>query len=110
MISNINLKNLLILAGGIFSIYVIFNIFDIYKPDPAKKEYEKKIEELERQVQELKVQTLVLEGEYKRITTLPEKNQIITIKTKYEKDSIFIRYAPVSVSDSIIRAKLNSIR
>lgn len=110
MITNINLKNVLIVAAVLFSFYFLYNTIEIFKPDPAKKEYEQKVKELEKEINLLKVQVLVLEGEYKRITTLTEKNQIITIKTKYEKDSIFVRYAPVSVADSIIRAKLNSMR
>jgi len=110
MKSQVSLKYLIIGIALIGSFYLTHFLIQTLKVDPDKKEYLKKIEALEKEIQSLKVEVLVLEKEYQRITTLPEKNQIINIRTKYEKDSIFIRYAPVSVSDSIIRAKLNSIR
>lgn len=108
-LKDVKLSHILGIVALVLSFYVTYLLVDFLKVNPEKKEFEKKIEALEKEIEFLKQEVYFLEGEYNAITTLPEKNQIITIKTKYEKDSIFIRYAPVSVADSIIRAKLNSI-
>lgn len=89
---------------------VIYATVATYKKDSDKKQYESEIKDLKNQINDLKIQVGVLEKEYELISTRPEKERIINIQTKYAKDSIFIRYAPVSIADSIIRTKLNSIR
>lgn len=103
--------NYFLIAGIVFLISVLaYSFFTTYKKDPDKKQYESEVKELKKQISIMEVKLLVLEKQYELISTRPEKERIINIQTKYAKDSIFIRYAPVSYSDSIIRAKLNSIR
>lgn len=108
-----NQINLNFILGGVILVIlaiVIYATVATYKKDPDKKQYESEIKALKDEINTLKVQVGVLEKEYELISTRPEKERIINIQTKYAKDSIFIRYAPVSVADSIIRTKLNSIR
>jgi len=103
--------NYFLIGVLIFVIAVlIYSVATTYKIDSEKKQYQSEVKDLKSQINNLKIQVGVLEKEYYLISTKPEKERIINIQTKYAKDSIFIRYAPVSYSDSIIRTKLNSIR
>jgi hypothetical protein len=104
---NLNLKFVLFLGIIVLFSIIAYSFYSVYS-EKNTSNYKQDKKELEFKIKNLKEQVDYIQKKYESISIIKEKTKIIEIKTKYEKDSIFIRNAPVNISDSIIRAELNS--
>jgi hypothetical protein len=104
---NLNLKFVLFLGIIVLFSIIAYSFYSVYS-EKNTSNYKQDKKELEFKIKNLKEQVDYIQKKYESISVIKEKTKIIEIKTKYEKDSIFIRNAPVNISDSIIRAELNS--
>ena len=104
---DLNLKVVLFLGIIVLFSIIAYSFYSVYS-EKNTSNYKQDKKELEFKIKNLKEQVDYIQKKYESISVIKEKTKIIEIKTKYEKDSIFIRNAPVNISDSIIRAELNS--
>jgi hypothetical protein len=104
---DLNLKVVLFLGIIVLFLIIAYSFYSVYS-EKNTSNYKQDKKELEFKIKNLKEQVDYIQKKYESISVIKEKTKIIEIKTKYEKDSIFIRNAPVNISDSIIRAELNS--
>ena len=108
IISKINPNFIILFISFLVLLVIVKDISQSYISSLKKSDYKKEKEQLQNQINSLNFKIADLENKYNSIDVTPEKETIVKIKTKYEKDTIYINLSPVSFADSIIRAEINS--